>query len=249
MFQVCTQNFKASLSRTSISNQWPFICVEPPFSAGRVSLNIHLRKFAREPPEGPNSVRVTFSRRSPQCRPWTFETRCNRNGAFFDLTRIHFCVPAKSIQPTGETATLTQQCLNYAHIHAFLDSRPSRRERRDRVHRMVRRPLYVRHPAQPSHLRDGDAASERFALTRRIDLQREADPGPGQSAAHRDLPDRAARQNQTFRERQSTISQLTRANVHHETEQNRSNCKTHVLTPKLDRDSMHVWLGARIPCC
>jgi len=25
--------------------------------------------------------------------------------------------------------------------------------------------------------------------------------------------------------------------------------KTHVLTPKLDRDSMHVWLGARIPCC
>jgi hypothetical protein len=107
----------------------------------------------------------------------------------------------------------------------------------------------VRHPAQPSQLRDGGAASERFALTRRIDLQREADSGPGQSAAHRDLPDRAARQNQTFRERQSTISQLTRANVHHETEQNPSNCKTHVLTPKLDRDSMHVWLGARIPCC
>jgi len=31
-----------------------------------------------------------------------------RNGAFFDLTRLHFCVPADSIQPTGETATLTQ---------------------------------------------------------------------------------------------------------------------------------------------
>ena len=29
-----------------------------------------------------------------------------RNGsAFFDLTRIHFCVPANSIQPTGELAT------------------------------------------------------------------------------------------------------------------------------------------------
>jgi hypothetical protein len=32
----------------------------------------------------------------------------NRNGAFFDLTRIHFCVPANSIQPTHELATLTQ---------------------------------------------------------------------------------------------------------------------------------------------
>jgi hypothetical protein len=31
-----------------------------------------------------------------------------RNGAFFDLTRIHFCVPANSIQPTGELATLSQ---------------------------------------------------------------------------------------------------------------------------------------------
>ncbi len=27
--------------------------------------------------------------------------------AFFDLTRLYFCVPADSIQPTGETATLT----------------------------------------------------------------------------------------------------------------------------------------------
>jgi hypothetical protein len=31
------------------------------------------------PPEGPDSVRVTFSRRSPQCRPFRpFEIRCNR---------------------------------------------------------------------------------------------------------------------------------------------------------------------------
>jgi hypothetical protein len=32
-----------------------------------------------------------------------------RNGAFFDLTRLHFCVPADSIQPTGELATLGQR--------------------------------------------------------------------------------------------------------------------------------------------
>jgi hypothetical protein len=31
----------------------------------------------------------------------------NRNGsAFFDLTHIHFCVPADSVQPTGQLATL-----------------------------------------------------------------------------------------------------------------------------------------------
>jgi hypothetical protein len=31
-----------------------------------------------------------------------------RNGAFSDLTRIHFCVPADSVQPTGQLAMLTQ---------------------------------------------------------------------------------------------------------------------------------------------
>jgi len=32
-----------------------------------------------------------------------------RNGsAFFDLTRIHFCVPSDSVQPTGQLASLTQ---------------------------------------------------------------------------------------------------------------------------------------------
>jgi hypothetical protein len=40
-----------------------------------------------------------------------------RNGAFFDLTRLHFCVPADSIQPTGETATLTQKHSPDNHDH------------------------------------------------------------------------------------------------------------------------------------
>ena len=35
-------------------------------------------------------------------------TVLHRNGAFFDLTRIHFCVPAATIEPTGQLATLTQ---------------------------------------------------------------------------------------------------------------------------------------------
>jgi hypothetical protein len=34
-------------------------------------------------------------------------TVLHRNGAFFDLTRIHFCVPAGTIEPTGQLATLT----------------------------------------------------------------------------------------------------------------------------------------------
>ena len=33
-------------------------------------------------------------------------TVLHRNGAFFDLTHIHFCVPA-TIEPTGQLATLT----------------------------------------------------------------------------------------------------------------------------------------------
>jgi RNA polymerase sigma factor (sigma-70 family) len=71
----------------------------------------------------------------------------------------------------------------------------------------VRRRFHVRHPAQPSHLRDGGAASERFTLTRRIRTTR---LGRAQQARHIVTCQVELRDTiKPFCERQSTISQLT----------------------------------------